>query len=57
FKRCSNCAAKIYLLFHASNFEVTLFQAIMQHDHTTERKQTGIPTEVKNVIVELFQKG
>ncbi|CAF1106844.1 unnamed protein product [Didymodactylos carnosus] len=57
FKRGSNCPAKIYLLFHASNFEVTLFQAIIQHDHTTESKQTGIPIEVKNVIIELFQNG
>jgi hypothetical protein len=54
FKRSSNCPAKIYLLFHASNFEVTLFQAIIQHDHTTESKQTGIRIEVKNVIIELF---
>ncbi|CAF4924614.1 unnamed protein product, partial [Rotaria sp. Silwood2] len=46
-----------YLLFHASNFEVTLFQAIIQQDHTTESQQTGIPIEVKNVIIELFQNG
>ena len=57
FKRGSNCPAKIYLLFHASNFEVTLFQAIIQHDHTTVSKHTGIPIEVKNVIIELFQNG
>ncbi|CAF2802135.1 unnamed protein product [Rotaria sp. Silwood2] len=57
FKRGSNCPAKIYLLFHASNFEVTLFQAIIQHDHRTVSKQTGIPFEVKNVIIELFQNG
>ena len=58
FKRDSSCPTKIYLLFHASNnnnnFEVTLFQAIKQHDHTTENKQTGILIEVKNVIIELF---
>ncbi|CAF3948820.1 unnamed protein product [Rotaria sp. Silwood1] len=47
----------MYLLFHASNFEVTLFQAIILHDHTTESKQTGIPIEVKNVMIELFQNG
>ncbi|CAF4312743.1 unnamed protein product, partial [Rotaria sordida] len=57
FKRGSNCPTKIYLLFHASNFEVTLFQAIIRHDHTRECKQTGIPIEVKNVIIELFQNG
>ncbi|CAF1263893.1 unnamed protein product, partial [Rotaria magnacalcarata] len=57
FKRGSNCLAKIYLLFHASNFEVTLFQAIIQHDHTTESEQIGIRIELKNVIVKLFQNG
>ncbi|CAF1352556.1 unnamed protein product [Rotaria sp. Silwood1] len=36
---------------------VTLFQAIILHDHTTESKQTGIPIEVKNVMIELFQNG
>ena len=57
FKRGSNCPAKIYLLFHASNFEVILFQAIIQHDHKIVNKHTGIPIEVKNVIIELFQNG
>jgi hypothetical protein len=57
FKRGSNCEAKIYLLFHASNFEVTLFQSNVVHDHTTGSKQSGIPVEVKNVIMELFQNG
>ncbi|CAF4253261.1 unnamed protein product [Rotaria magnacalcarata] len=57
FKRGSNCPAKIYLLFHANNFEVTLFEAIIQHDHTTESEQIGIRIELKNVIVKLFQNG
>ena len=57
FKRGSNCPAKIYLLFHASNFEVTLFQVIIQHDHTTESEQIGIRIELKDVIVKLFQNG
>ena len=57
FKRGSNCEAKIYLLFHASNFEVTLFQSNVLHDHTPGSKQSGSPVEVKNVIMELFQNG
>lgn len=53
------CAAKIYLLFHASSTDITLFRASDCHTHDVieTKASSGLSEEVKEKIEELWQLG
>ncbi|CAK9297415.1 unnamed protein product [Gordionus sp. m RMFG-2023] len=56
-QRGSKCPARIFLLFHSSNFEITLFQAEFEHNHTVIGKQSGLAGDMKKLIRSLYEEG
>lgn len=55
--RRNECPASIYLLYHSTSNQVSMFKTDCEHDNHSDNPSRGLSTDMKNFIKEKFDEG
>ena len=54
--KSKGCHAELHISFHADETSVSIFSNSIEHDHTHNNKQRGVPNHLRDYIWNLYSK-